>query len=268
MIYSVKNQVFLLCALLTAFSCVSVNTSGPKPEKTQFSPWYYTFNILLVPEELKDSLRLELAMTLLQVNYPPERAKFLNELLYSADNIDTYKDMVIDEQREKSRSNISVGQGRVDWRYTENVSVKNFGNDGIVIERDFGNYPGGAHSLETKRYYVIDLDKLRMLKIDDMFGDFQGDKVREIVYAELRKFSNLEEDRPLSDGIFFKDEPELSFNFFFTQEGLGLHWDPYEIAPYSEGGIEVILPWKSIRPFMLHSGMELLTKFGIYLFVG
>ena len=266
MIKSIKNQVFLFCALFSAFSCASVNT--PKPENDQFVPWYYTFTVLLIPEELKNSPRIELAMTLLQVNYPPERAKFLNELLYSADNIDTYKDMVIDEQREKSRSNISAVQGKVDWRYTENVSVKSIGNDGIVIERDFGNYTGGVQGPETKKYYVVDLDELRLLKIDDMFGDFQGNKVREIVYSELRKYSSLEENRPLSNGIFFKDDPELSFNFFLTQEGLGLHWDPHEIAPYSEGRIEIILPWKSIRPLMLHNGMELLTKFGIYLFVG
>jgi len=237
-------------------------------KKAQFVPRYYTFTVILSPEELSGSPRLELAMTLLQVNYPPERARFLNEILYETNSLDEYKDRVINEQREKARENFFPGQIGFDWRYTEKISVQNNGNDGWVIKREYGSYIGGAHGLETRRYYVVDLDGNKLLKVDDLFEDFQGDELREIVYTELRNYSGLEEDRPLSEGIYFDDEPEMSFNFFLTQEGLGLHWDPYEIAPYSEGNVEVILPWMSISPLMLKNGVDLLTKFGINLSAG
>jgi hypothetical protein len=83
----------------------------------------------------------------------------------------------------------------------------------------------------------------------------------------MRKISKLERGQPLSAGIFYADVPELTYNFFITDEGLGLHWDPQQIAPYSSGSIEIIVPWYAIRPMMLTSGIQLLTKFNIHLFM-
>jgi len=263
-----KKHIILLFMLLPLFTaCVS----GPGLEKAQFSQLHYTFTVLLIPEEMQESPRLELAMSLLNVNLPEEQANFLNRLLYSTDNLDEYRDRVIREQRERARlhQNTSApGEERLPnfhWRYVERINVHNPQKDGVVIERCIETFIGGAHSLEIKRYFVADLDRLRQIRIDDLFSDFQGDAVREIVYEELRKYSSLDEEETLSQGIYFKDEPELSFNFYVTEAGLGLRWDPYEIAPFSEGGIEVILPWRSIRPLMLPGGLDLLTKFGIYL---
>jgi hypothetical protein len=266
MIKNMKNIILLWVLLMTA-SCVGTGTPPVLLEKSPVSPWYYTFTVILIPEALSDSPRLEIALALVQVNYPQEQAEFLNDLLYSADSLEAYKDRIIQVKRDEARKLIAASQDRYDMRYAEKIHINNPESDGIVIERDYETYLGGAHGLETKTYYVVDLDELRLIKVDDIFGNFQGNNIRELVYTELRKYGNLEPGQPLSEGIFDKDEPELSFNFFFTDEGLGLHWDPYQIAPFSEGSIEIILPWRSIRPLMLQSGMELLTKFGIHLFV-
>jgi hypothetical protein len=126
---------------------------------------------------------------------------------------------------------------------------------------------GGAHGLLIKWYYVIDLESEKLLRIDDFIDDYQGDQMRTLVYDELRKLSGLERNEPLSEGIFLADDPELTFNFFINEEGLGLHWNPYEIAPYAEGEIQIMLPWKKIRPLMSRGGMELLAKFNIHLLV-
>ena len=154
------------------------------------------------------------------------------------------------------------------WRYRENITVMNTEYQGIMVKREIETYTGGAHGFLATRYYVIDLDSLRLVKIDDVFQDYQGDATRAVVYEELRNYCGLSEDQPLSEGIFFSDEPELCFNFYFTEEGIGLHWDPAQIASYSRGSINIIVPWRKIRPFLLNSGMELLTKFNIFLFVG
>jgi hypothetical protein len=112
------------------------------------------------------------------------------------------------------------------------------------------------------------MDEFKQLRIDDLFANFAEDrKLRDIVYEELRRHGRLERGQALSGGIYFSDEPEMTFNFFITDDGLGLHWDPDQIAPFSEGEIEVVLPWQVIRPMMLFTGIELLTKFNIHLFV-
>jgi len=262
--------VFILIVLISA--CVS--TSGST--KVQHSQWHYTFTILLDPDRPHDSPQLDIALSLLNVKYPAEQTEYLNRLLYSTNSFDEYKDRVIEEQRKKYRDSLfdiktpPMGKNSAshNWRYAESVNIKNFRQQGIIIERDYYIYSGGAHGHNIKRYYVIDMEQQKQLKIDDLFANYQRDeRLRNIIYFELGKFSRLKNGQKLSEGIFFSDDPELSFNFYVSNEGLVLHWDPYQIAPYAYGNIKIIIPWQVIRPLMLTEGIELLTKFGIYLFV-
>jgi hypothetical protein len=286
--YGMDYRIFFLrfCILSLLIPACSGN---PKSfiEKPQYSQWYYTYTVLLTPEYPCDSPKLEIALSLFQVKYPPEQAAFVNQVLYSTSGLDSYKDLVVMEQRENYRKSLSYLEDLAieellifdsdgfetedlessNWRHTEKFAPICPKNKGIIIERTKETYSGGAHGMRTKRYFVIDLEEQKLLKIDDFFDDYQGDRMRDLIYKELRKYSGLGKNQPLSEGIFLNDEPELTFNFFLNEEGLGLHWDPYEITPYAEGSVQIILPWKEIRPMLLNSGMELLTKFNIYLFV-
>jgi hypothetical protein len=260
--------------VLTLLVCACV--SAPKIEKSQYNQWHYTFTVLLDPEMLNDSPRLDIALSLLYMEYPAEQAHYLSDLLYSTDNLDIYKDRIIEEQRKKYRSSIAdmatiparKESASYNWRYAETVTLKSSLQQGIVIERDYDIYSGGAHGLNTKRYYVLDMNERKQLRINDFLANYQREKrLRDVVYFELGKRSGLDSSQKLSQGIYFSDEPELSLNFFVSNDGLGLHWDPYQIAPYAGGNIDIILPWQVIRPMLLTDGIQLLTKFGIYLFV-
>jgi len=267
---NMKRYSVLCVLILIVLICACV--SAPRSKKSQYNQWHYTFTILLDPEKPGNSPQLDIALSLLYMKYPAEQAEYLSGLLYSTNSLDTYKDRIIQEQRKKYRSSIAdmtaQPDGSYNWRYAETVNIKSSGRQGIVIERDYDIYSGGAHGMRTKRYYVIDMDEHKQLKIEDLFANYQEEKrLRDIIYFELGKYSRLESGQKLSQGIFFSDEPELSFNFFVANEGLGLHWDPYQIAPYAHGNIEIIVPWQVIRPLMLTESVELLTKFGIYLFV-
>jgi len=280
--------LYVLALALLNGACAGM----PGIEKPQYSPWHYTFSVLLAPEKPHDSPQLDIAMSLLRMEYPVKQAGYFNYILYSAagheyesrlsyDSAitrDEYKDRIIREQRRNYRRSASeaarsAGENPADykgynWRYAETVDIKRNHRQGIVVERNVEIYSGGAHPFQARRYYNLDMGELRQLKADDFFVNFHGEpRLRDIMYEELRKYSKLAPSQPLSEGIFFNNEPELTFNFFITNEGFGLHWDPYQIAPYSEGSIQIILPWKKIRPLMLFSGVELLTKFDIYLFI-
>jgi len=276
----------LFCILpLLLHACESIYPTS-RIEKTQTSQVYYSYRVLLAPDN-PNSPKLEIALSLFQMKYPSAQTAFVNQLLYSGADPDAYKDRVVKEQRENYRKSLSyltdinsenfkifdsedVEIEDLDfsnWRYTENFAPISPRSRGIVIERTKETYTGGAHAMKTTRFFVIDLEAQKLLKIDDFVKDYQGDQIRDLIYEELRRYSGLERGRPLSDGIYLNDEPELTFNFFINEEGLGLHWDPYEIAPYAEGAIQVMLPWKKIRPLLLNSGMELLAKFNILLFV-
>ena len=281
---SSRKSVFFTCISVLAVlsACAS---APPRITEPQFIPHHYTFSILYDTSHPGTTPQLDLAMTLLRMNSPAEQVRFFNEVLYAGDDPFTYRDRIIREQREHFRSILSALEwGHEDdldmsddddisrqfphprmgnWRYSERIHLESFHGRGMQVTRMIDTYTGGAHGMVMARHFPMDLENLRLIRIDDLFQDYQGDRTRAVIYDELRRFNGLQDDLPLSEGIYNSDEPELTFNFFFTEEGLGLYWDPYAIAPYSAGGIEIIIPWRRIRPWMLHSGMELLTKFDI-----
>ena len=283
----IYRRIILLSILpLLISACGSVKPKS-RIEKPQASQRYYTYTVLLTPEYPGNSPKMEIALSLYQMKSQSAQTAFVNQVLYSSADLDSYKDRVIKEQRDHYRKSLSYladidtdnlkifslsgveieDLDSSNWHYKEDFAPISPRNRGIVIERTKETYTGGAHGMLTKRYFVIDLEELKLVKIDDILSDYQGDRMRAVVYDELRKYSGLKNNQPLSEGIYLTDDPELTFNFFINEEGLGLYWDPYEIAPYSEGSIQIMLPWKKIRPMLLNNGMELLAKFNINLLV-
>jgi len=245
----------------------------PEIEKPQFTQRYYTYSVLLVPEMLENSPQLELALALLHMEYPEDQAESLHNMLYAQPDLGLYKDTVVNEQRKTYRAKAGDlptngnGTSSFNWRYAEKFKIKQTFSRGIVFERELETYTGGAHPGKNTLYYNIESDTFRTVTLDDLFASFQEDqKFRDIVYGKLREYSNLSNAQALSQGIYFTNEPELTFNFFITEEGLGLNWDPAQIAPHSHGSIQVVLPWYQIQPLMLYTGTELLAKFDINFF--
>jgi len=272
-------SIFVLSALIT--SCASTPSGTPSP---QFSELHYGTMIPLYPERAFYSMErgqlpdnspwLDLTMNLVGMDSPAKQAEFFHQVLYSGDSLEAYRDRVINEQtalyrRMPDALNIPEGEGQssLDWYYMEQIIVSGAGNDGIVVERLLDTYIGGAHGFPSMKYYVLDLDSLKQVTIHDLFEDYQDERIKAVVYDELRNYGNLAKGQPLSQGGFLSDEPELTENFYVTEQGLGLYWNRYEIAPYAMGSIDIVVPWRDIRPRMLNSGMELMTKFSIYLFM-
>jgi len=265
------NRCILLCVLIVVLlGCAGM----PSIEKPQFIQRHYVYSVLLVPEKLGKSPQLELALSLLRMEYPAGQAEALHTILYGQPDLDVYKEQVVNEQRKSYRSKAAdlpanaTDTSNFNWRYAEKFNVKQTFQQGIVIERDLETFSGGAQSGRITRYYNIQIDsnEYRLVTLDDLFSSFQEDqKFRDIVYEELREYSNLISTQSLSQGIYYNNEPELTFNFFITTDGLGMRWDPAQIAPASHGSIEIVLPWFIVRPLMLYTGIELLAKFDIYL---
>jgi len=268
-----KMYIFTLACITALLVCSCV--SAPVHEKPQFTRKNYTFSVLFTPEKPKNSPSLDLALSLVQMEYPVEETELFHKVLYSTATLDEYKDRVILEQREMYRDKLSALERskKADstaspWRHSETFSIRNIQTHGMIVEQAIESYSGDGRTIRAIQYYVIDMEEFKLLKLDDFFANYREEKkLRDIVYDELRKYGKLAAEQPLSRGIFFSNEPELTFNFFITENGLGLRWNPGEIADYAQGGIEIVLPWHIIRPLMLTSGIQLLTKFDLYIFV-
>jgi hypothetical protein len=254
-----------------------ITENSPGPGETDLPPGYRlrNFNVSapLSAKPIKGNPRVTAALSLLEVKEPAREVKFINDLLYSGNSPEQYRRALVREYQAIYRQSPlpemqdDLPPAVFQWEHLEIMDVRLLRDRGAVLGREIYTFTGGAHGMQTKTYYVIDRTDLKTLTLADFFREPGGAELSRIIKEELRRYSGLKNDQPLSEGVFFEDEPETSANFFVTREGLGLCWAPYEIAPYSEGGIEIILPWKKIRPLLKHEAIELLAEFGIYLFI-
>lgn len=109
---------------------------------------------------------------------------------------------------------------------------------GITIAEET-YYSGGAHPNTWSEEYVFDRRTGKRLSITDMVEN-SPEEICEIAA------SYIERDHP---GLHFHENPEYragileDFRFFLSGEGIGIHYNTYELGSYAEGNQDYIIPF-------------------------
>lgn len=108
------------------------------------------------------------------------------------------------------------------------------------------SYLGGAHGEHSVRHSNFDLTTGKMLDLSELTVDGTTSRWTKLANARLRTDLGVKEGGSLKALGFMKDPVELNDNWFLTPGGIGFTYDPYEVAPYAQGTVRFILPWKDI----------------------
>jgi len=197
--------------------------------------------------------------------------KLIRKTLYQGSSPEKYAQDIL-EQWKKSYGGFITESAALeepyaqDWNYTEQHDLVSAGSF-AVISRLISTYEGGAHPNYTVAGFVIDLEQLRLLGINDIIKKEGLSNLNKFIDRELRLFSEeqtgekLPPGEPLSKGIFFEDEIPPLTNINPKPEGLSFHWDPYAAAPYSVGIVEVTIPWDELEDLLSPRGRDLAAAF-------
>jgi hypothetical protein len=162
---------------------------------------------------------------------------------------------------EEALNNLSIMNSEtLNWSYDEHLEARAGGPRLLVIVRDRAFYSGGAHPNYDKTYFVFDRELVTQVRLADIIREESLPALRHLVNGELRAGKGLGPGDSLKKALFFVDEAELSENFFLSPQGLGFHWDPYEIASYAEGYVEALVPFGEIETFLSPRGLELVRE--------
>ena len=116
---------------------------------------------------------------------------------------------------------------------------------------DVYEYTGGAHG---NRYLLIqnyDLETGDMVNEQDLFIDDYYEPLKTLLLnALIAQTDNAESKRDLRRMGYSVADVVPNENFYVTQEGITYVYNPYEIAPYAMGCIEIFLPWDTVRPLI------------------
>lgn len=113
------------------------------------------------------------------------------------------------------------------------------------------DYSGGAHGMTTDSCFTILLNKGRFLKQDDLFDEIALDKVAELIIMKIAKDNKVDDPMKLEEqGFFSVKEIYPNGNIFANGEGITWIYNPYDIAAYAIGSVEVTIPYADLKPYM------------------
>lgn len=126
----------------------------------------------------------------------------------------------------------------------ETYMTKTYNSDSTTTLRiDLEYYSGGAHSNYVTKFLNFKTKSGDSVVLADVFPDTI--QLKQALTDALRKTVNDDLDKT---GFFLDDgEIPLTDNFGFTKKGFIFHFDPYMIAPFSLGPIEIEISKESVK---------------------
>jgi hypothetical protein len=186
-------------------------------------------------------------------------AKFISSVLYDGLSAKQYADNLIDEEEtgyqeamEEYPEMALSATGNWEYQEVNEVTVK---GSYAIIARTIYEYYGGAHGNTVIEYFVIDTKTPELIMLDNIVAEANVSKLEDIVGRELKAYL---------ESIDFYDEDYFSFEmyeYYPTGDGLCFAWNPYEVAAYAAGPVNVVITWKEAEDLLNSKGKALAKAF-------
>jgi hypothetical protein len=138
----------------------------------------------------------------------------------------------------------------VPWEAKINGEVAYKSDSIINIKLNHYTFAGGAHGYEGDRSLLFNARTGRSLTYADIFNDVKGFTA----FAEKKfreKFKIPAGKNINATGLMFEnDKFVLPQNIFFTDQGLLLYYNAYEVASYAEQQKELLLPYEQVEQYL------------------
>ena len=138
----------------------------------------------------------------------------------------------------------------IPWEANIMAEIAYENNDLLTIKMDSYIFTGGAHGYGSTRFLNFEKNSGLELTRKDLFKNHRSF----VDFAEelFREQENIPGDQSInSTGLMFElDEFYLPENIGFTVNGLSLLYNPYEVASYADGTIEMTIPFEEVQKFL------------------
>ncbi len=127
-----------------------------------------------------------------------------------------------------------------DMRYAMSIAAAQAPVDTLIvytIRRE--SYTGGAHGMRTTEFHNYWTKGGYELSLGDLFTEEQLPQITERIKAKLCEQYGAGDEEELAQLGFFPETIVPTENFEVTPEGIVFHYNPYDIACYAMGEVDV-----------------------------
>jgi len=138
------------------------------------------------------------------------------------------------------------------WYLEQSVAVNLDNQKMISLSSGNSSYMGGAHPNSYLHYFNISTETGDTLSLGNIFAPGFEKKLNELIDVAFRKASSLKPGDNLAEkGGLFENKIAFNYNWMVNKDGsLTFYYNPYEIAAYAAGPIEVTLTKEEIAPLL------------------
>ncbi|CAM3943860.1 DUF3298 and DUF4163 domain-containing protein [Flavobacterium weaverense] len=136
------------------------------------------------------------------------------------------------------------------WEADIKGSVKYQSENILNIEINHYTYTGGAHGYQGLRSLLFDPNTGKSIINDELFIDKASFKA--LAEKKFRAKYKIPASKSInSTGLMFEKEMfQLPQNIFFTDKGLLLYYNSYEVASYADGAKELLLSYTEVNDYL------------------
>ncbi len=136
------------------------------------------------------------------------------------------------------------------WQIQSKIAINDSFPDFVQLTTSSWSYTGGAHGNGFIVYTLVSKEDGHDMKMNDFFKDLG--ELNLLAAKLLKNDRELSVTEPLSNaGFWIEDESNfLNENFYFENGDLIVQFNPYEIASYADGPIEIRVSKSDLKPFL------------------
>jgi hypothetical protein len=121
---------------------------------------------------------------------------------------------------------------------------------------------GGVHGMHGIGGLIIRSSDGKRMELSDLLrSDYDRQKWQHLIRRGLREYFGCQTDEELRESLQVEDFstiPMPQMSPYFTEEGLVVSYQPYEIACYAAGVPSFVIPQHELLPFLSAEGLGLL----------
>lgn len=151
-----------------------------------------------------------------------------------------------DKWKETNEALIDVSN----YNEARNTRIDTVLNNIMVVSTATYDYLGGAHGSYNVRYYNFDVNTGQRIGEADLFGPKSLETIADLIRQDIKNRNKSSDQSQHVSLLVDLKKVEPNDNYYFTGRGITYVYNQYEIAPYSQGIVEISLPYSKILPYV------------------
>ena len=138
------------------------------------------------------------------------------------------------------------------WFLERRISLINDATGIVTLAAEERVYEGGAHPNSVRLHIVVDTKTGRRLALNDVIRQGSRKRLVEVAERAFRSRKGIRTGDDLAtEGYWFKGNLfDVTENFGLAKTGLLFYYNSYEIAPYSAGPTELLIPYEDLEEIL------------------